>query len=75
MAGIVWEWVNGWCYYSVSPYSNPTGPDNGTNKVLRGGAWSYDSVRYLRVAYRNDNYHDSSIYFFGFYCAVSTPGE
>ena len=42
MAGNVWEWVHDWyssTYYSTSPYDNPTGPDTGTYKVLRGGGW------------------------------------
>jgi len=55
MAGNVWEWVHDWYqadYYSVSPVNNPTGPDSGTHKVLRGGAWlGYDYS--LRVAARN----------------------
>ncbi|MCP4539108.1 MAG: SUMF1/EgtB/PvdO family nonheme iron enzyme [Chloroflexi bacterium] len=42
MAGNVQEWVHDWFqedYYSVSPSSNPPGPDSGTHKVMRGGDW------------------------------------
>jgi len=42
MAGIVWEWVADWYdadYYQNSPAQNPTGPDSGTYRVLRGGSW------------------------------------
>jgi formylglycine-generating enzyme required for sulfatase activity len=54
MAGNVWEWVNDWynsSYYSSSPYNNPPGPDTGTSKVLRGGAW-YHVWSTLRAADR-----------------------
>jgi len=42
MSGNVWEWVTdnyGSDYYSISPYSNPKGPDRGRFKVVRGGSW------------------------------------
>jgi len=56
MAGNVWEWCADWYssnYYSVSPKSNPKGPDSGTYKVLRGGSWGDYFINDLRVANRS----------------------
>jgi len=43
MVGNVWEWVQGWYgadYYRQGPNRNPTGPDSGQSRVLRGGSWN-----------------------------------
>ncbi len=76
MAGNVMEWVADWysrTYYSISPVSNPTGPDNGNYKVLRGGGWRY-GVGDLRVADRNYNDPLVKTDHVGFRCAAS-PGN
>jgi eukaryotic-like serine/threonine-protein kinase len=42
MAGNVWEWTADWYdakYYRTSPDQQPTGPQTGTLKVMRGGCW------------------------------------
>lgn len=42
MSGNVWEWTSDWYgenYYQKSAKDNPRGPDEGTQRVLRGGCW------------------------------------
>jgi formylglycine-generating enzyme required for sulfatase activity len=58
MVGTVWEWCDDWYlspYYSSSPQTNPTGPTDGSSRVLRGGGWSSDETQ-CRVADRYDYY-------------------
>ncbi|MHC4061539.1 MAG: formylglycine-generating enzyme family protein [Planctomycetota bacterium] len=59
-AGNVWEWCNDWCDYSYydwckntcgEPCTNPTGPDSGSERVLRGGGW-HVSAGGCRVTFR-----------------------
>ena len=41
MSGNVMEWCSDWYgFYSPSPQTNPTGPSQGSDRVLRGGMWS-----------------------------------
>ncbi|NUN15877.1 MAG: SUMF1/EgtB/PvdO family nonheme iron enzyme, partial [Myxococcales bacterium] len=55
IVGNVWQWTHDW--YSPVTYlsgycNNPTGPAVGTERVLRGGAWYYDTDALL-VTHRN----------------------
>ena len=76
MAGNVWEWVSGWYaerYYQNSPASNPTGPDSGDGKVVRGGSW-YDTAELIRTSVRNRFDPAEAQNNFGFRCALdATP--
>ena len=53
MSGNVWEWCQDrYGNYSSSHQNNPTGPNSGTYRVLRGGGWLYDT-EFCHLSYRN----------------------
>jgi formylglycine-generating enzyme required for sulfatase activity len=44
MHGNAWQWCADWCgkeYYAASPADDPTGPDSGDSRVIRGGSWYF----------------------------------
>ncbi len=70
MGGNVWEWCWDWHssgYYAISGAVDPSGPTNGTSRVLRGGSYG-DAARFDRCASRHQQgpaYFDNGI---GFRC-------
>jgi formylglycine-generating enzyme required for sulfatase activity len=73
MGGNVREWVSDWYfnkYYLSSPYKNPTGPETGTERSLRGGAYdaNEDDITTFR---RYKHEPDSAGLSRGFRCAES----
>jgi formylglycine-generating enzyme required for sulfatase activity len=68
MFGTDWEWCNDWyCedYYKVSPKDNPTGPDNGVFRVVRGSGW-YLYADFCRACDRQSLYPHLKIYYLTF---------
>jgi len=40
-------------YYAVSPAQNPRGPESGSKRMVRGGAWSSDAET-CRLSHRQE---------------------
>ncbi len=55
MGDNVHEWCSDWYaddYYGVSPQRNPSGPEEGTRRVSRGGSWRHQ-IKASRAAHRS----------------------
>jgi formylglycine-generating enzyme required for sulfatase activity len=68
MHGNVAEWCSDWYakdYYTHSRSTNPTGPNNGQHRVLRGGSWLINEAS-CRSATRFYLTSDQRKYFAGF---------
>ncbi len=53
VVGNVWEWVDDWyAPYSADAVADPRGPESGTERVLRGGAWNGSDPAWVRPTYR-----------------------
>jgi sulfatase modifying factor 1 len=69
------EWCSDWYgagYYLQSPAHNPTGPDNGTRRVSRGGSWRHQ-VKVTRCAARSSIPPEYRYADYGFRVACDIP--
>ncbi|GJM40559.1 MAG: hypothetical protein DHS20C20_08410 [Ardenticatenaceae bacterium] len=73
MAGSLWEWTGDWYdenYYAESELNDPTGPETGFTRVIRGGAWPFNNqADRIRVSNRNSLSPDFISSAVGFRCA------
>lgn len=72
MSGNVYQWVTDWYhenYYASSSATDPTGPDTGEYRIVRGGSWS-NQPEYLRVSYRYVVPSHTRNHYTGFRCAL-----
>lgn len=62
MHGNVWEWCQYWYgEYAAAAEENPSGPENGNGRVLRGGSWG-DEAGNCRSSVRNHIQPDNRYY-------------
>lgn len=71
LAGNVWEWVYDWWsdtyYSSMTSFINPTGPETGVEKIIRGGC--FDTSSSLRTSTRRKGgIPETTDYHYGFRC-------
>jgi eukaryotic-like serine/threonine-protein kinase len=72
VVGNVWEWVSDWhARYTGDAVTNPTGPESGTERVLRGGAWNGSKVAWVRPTYRFKSDPKLRSHGIGLRCAMS----
>ena len=75
MAGNLFEWVSDWygaAYYNTAPAANPTGPENGEYRSVRGSSFEtdFDQAESAIRHFINPSNHRRDL---GFRCAVTEP--
>ena len=72
VVGNVWEWVaDYYAPYGKDSLVDPTGPANGEERVIRGGAWNGAQPDWVRPSFRYSIAPDARSHGVGFRCARS----
>ena len=69
------EWCADWWdknYYKTGPSKNPKGPDQGEERVARGGSWA-NYYRYCETYRRRGRWPTTPCFYQGFRCAADCP--
>jgi formylglycine-generating enzyme required for sulfatase activity len=70
VVGNVWEWVLDWDgAYTPEEKKNPTGPEKGERRVIRGGAWNGSYAMWLHPSFRYAQDPAAMSHGIGFRCA------
>ncbi len=70
LQGNVWEWCSDWyAPFTGDSRNDPTGPDNGSSKVVRGGCW-WSLPQELTPGHRSYTKPDYRFKFLGFRCVT-----
>jgi formylglycine-generating enzyme required for sulfatase activity len=70
VVGNVWEWVADFGGpYTTAPLVNPRGPETGTLRVMRGGAWNGAFSSWVRPTFRFAAAPSTRSHGVGFRCA------
>jgi eukaryotic-like serine/threonine-protein kinase len=72
VVGNVWEWVNDWYEpYGADAATQPTGPNEGSFRVVRGGAWNGGYDAWVRPTFRYRDAPEARSHGIGFRCAMT----
>ena len=72
VVGNVWEWVADWyAEYTDVEDVDPSGPERGDKRVIRGGAWNGQYASWVRPTFRYRDAPSKKSHGIGFRCAKS----